>query len=173
MVAEHLAVMRDVCRHAGARRAEVATDAARAEALLAARRCSLPALARLGSLLILEDVTVPRPHLPEMVSRIERTAARHGVLIGTFGHAGDGNLHPTCVIDPNDDTAVARSHAAFDHIFTAALELGGSITGEHGVGAAKLPYLERHLGSDQLMLMARIKKAFDPAGILNPGKLGS
>ena len=94
-------------------------------------------------------------------------------MIGTFGHAGDGNLHPTCVVDPKDAEAVTRVHQAFAEIFHAALELGGTITGEHGVGLAKRPYLEARLGTAQVELLRRIKTAFDPAGILNPGKLGS
>lgn len=157
----------------GAMEVTVAREAAESEALLAARRCSLPALSRLGSLTVLEDATVPRPRLAEMVDRIDAIAAKYQLLIGTFGHAGDGNLHPTCVLDPEDTEAVDRTHLAFGDIFAAAIELGGTITGEHGVGAAKLPYLEGLLGADQLALLRRIKSAFDPAGILNPGKLGS
>ena len=108
-----------------------------------------------------------------MVERIEAIAARHRLVIGTFGHAGDGNLHPTCVVDPDDGDALERVHLAFDEIFGAALELGGTITGEHGVGLAKRPWLEARLGTEQVELLRRIKAAFDPAGILNPGKLGS
>ena len=122
---------------------------------------------------MLEDVTVPRPRLAEMVDRIEAVAARHDLLIGTFGHAGDGNLHPTAVVDVRDPAAADRTHAAFAEVFAAALELDGTITGEHGVGAAKLPYLRDRLGDDQMALLRRIKTAFDPAGILNPGKTGS
>jgi glycolate oxidase len=109
-----------------------------------------------------------------MVHRIEEIASRHDVVIATFGHAGDGNLHPTCVLESAADTgAIARAERAFAAIFSAALDLGGTITGEHGVGAAKLPYLRRRLGEDQVALLRRIKRAFDPAEILNPGKLGS
>jgi glycolate oxidase len=150
-----------------------AEDAARSEALLTARRATLPALSRLGTLTILEDATVPRPRLAQMVDRINEIAAYHNVPIATFGHAGDGNLHPTCVIDQHDLAAIDRAHEAFADIFAAAIELGGTITGEHGVGAAKLPFLEARLGADQVALLRRIKTAFDPAGILNPGKLGS
>ena len=164
----------DACVAEGAIDVTTAGDAARSEALLAARRCSLPALSRLGALTILEDASVPRPRLAEMVDRIDAIAARHEVTIATFGHAGDGNLHPTCVLpDPRDSDAIARAERAFAEVFAAAIELGGTITGEHGVGAAKLPYLEARLGTEQLALLRRIKSAFDPAGILNPGKLGS
>jgi glycolate oxidase len=172
-VARNLARMGELCAAQGALDVTVATEVAQSEALLAARRCSLPALSRLGTLTVLEDVTVPRPRLPEMVDRITAAAARHDLLIGTFGHAGDGNLHPTAVVDARDAAAVERTHAAFADIFSAAMDLDGTITGEHGVGAAKLPYLERRLGGDQMALLRRIKTAFDPAGILNPGKVGS
>ncbi|HEX5598219.1 MAG TPA: FAD-linked oxidase C-terminal domain-containing protein [Micromonosporaceae bacterium] len=174
VVERHLARIGDACRDAGAIEVTTARDVAESEALLAARRCSLPALSRLGALTILEDATVPRPRLAEMVERIEQIATRHDVTIATFGHAGDGNLHPTCVLPSAEDTdAVRRAERALADIFAAALELGGTITGEHGVGAAKLPYLEDLLGPDQMALLRRIKAAFDPAGILNPGKVGS
>jgi len=173
VVERNLERMAAICADNAALDTAVATEAARSEALLAARRCALPALSRLGTLTILEDATVPRPRLAEMVDRIERIAERHDVRIGTFGHAGDGNLHPTCVLDVHDEAAIIRSHTAFAEIFAAALELGGTITGEHGVGAAKLPFLQARLGEPQMALLRRIKSAFDPAGILNPGKLGS
>ncbi|QKV95056.1 FAD-binding protein [Streptomyces sp. NA02950] len=172
-VAGTLARIAEVCTASGALEVTLAEDVARAEALLAARRCSLPALSRLGSLTILEDATVPRHRLAEMVDRIDAIAARYDLRIATFGHAGDGNLHPTCVLDPDDSAAVDRAHHAFGEIFAAAIDLDGTITGEHGVGAAKLPYLADRIGADQIALARRLKLAFDPAGILNPGKLGS
>ncbi|WP_194897904.1 FAD-binding oxidoreductase [Catenulispora pinisilvae] len=167
-----LARMASVCGER-ATHIELAASVAAAEDLLAARRCNLPALARSGSMTILEDVTVPRPKLAEMVAFVAATAEKHGVRIGTFGHAGDGNLHPTAVVDADDPAATAAAVAAFDDIFRHAVDLGGTITGEHGVGAAKLPYLEHRLGPEQMALLRRIKGAFDPLGLLNPGKLGS
>ncbi|MCP2344243.1 FAD-binding oxidoreductase [Nonomuraea roseoviolacea] len=172
-VAQRLDRMAELCRDTGAIEVSVAGHAAESEALLAARRCTLPALSRLGSITILEDVGVPRPRIAEMVGHIEDIAQRHDVTIATFGHAGDGNLHPTCVIDKGDDAAGERAHDAFGEIFRTAMRLGGTITGEHGVGAAKLPYLTERLGAAQIDLQRRIKAAFDPAGILNPGKAGS
>ena len=172
-VARNLARMGEVCTGAGALEVTLAREVAESEALLAARRCALPALSRIDSLTVLEDATVPRPRLAEMVERIDATAERYDLLIGTFGHAGDGNLHPTCVLDANDSDAVERTHKAFADIFAAAMEMGGTITGEHGVGAAKLGFLQDRLGPDQMALLRRVKSAFDPAGILNPGKLGS
>src|ERR671921_3127 len=164
-VERNLARMGELCAAEGALEVTVAEEVAESEAL--------PALSRLDTLTVLEDVTVPRPRLATMVDRIEAVAARHDLLIGTFGHAGDGNLHPTAVIDARDPAAAERTHAAFAEIFAAALALDGTITGEHGVGAAKLPYLRDRLGDDQMALLRRIKTAFDPAGILNPGKVGS
>jgi glycolate oxidase len=168
-----MARMAQACEAEGATQVRVAATAQEAEGVLQARRAALPALSRLAPLLILEDATVPRSRSAEMVQRIQEIAARHELTIGTFGHAGDGNLHPTVVLDPADEDALHRAHRAFEEIFAHAIEMGGSITGEHGVGMVKLPYLERQLGPTQLALLRRIKAAFDPHGILNPGKLGS
>jgi glycolate oxidase len=165
-------LMAGVCA-ASAIEITLAETVAAAEALLAARRCSLPALARLGNTTILEDVTVPRPQLATMVAKVHDIAAKHNVHIGTFGHAGDGNLHPTAIVDGGDPAQVAAAEAAFADIFRAAVDLGGTITGEHGVGAAKLQHLGYRLGDDHVALLRRVKQAFDPLGILNPGKLGS
>jgi glycolate oxidase len=168
-----MARMAQACEAEGATEVRIAASEAEAADVLAARRAVLPALSRLEPLTILEDATVPRSRIAEMVARIQEIAARHGLTIGTFGHAGDGNLHPTVVLDPGDEAAVQRAHEAFDEIFGVAIAMGGSITGEHGVGLVKLRHLERQLGAEQLALLRRIKHAFDPYGILNPGKLGS
>ncbi|MEA2268843.1 MAG: glycolate oxidase [Solirubrobacteraceae bacterium] len=165
--------MAAACEAEGATAVRIAGSAAEAADVLQARRAVLPALSRLEPLTILEDATVPRSRIAEMVSRIQEIAKRHDLTIGTFGHAGDGNLHPTVVLDPADADAIQRAHEAFDEIFGEAIAMGGTITGEHGVGLVKLHHLERQLGADQLALMRRIKAAFDPHGILNPGKLGS
>ncbi len=168
-----MARMAEACEAEGATDVRVAASPEEAEGVLQARRAALPALSRLAPLLILEDATVPRSKIADMVERIQEIAARHELTIGTFGHAGDGNLHPTVVLDPADADALERTHRAFGEIFEHAIGLGGSITGEHGVGLVKLPYLERQLGAGHLALLRRIKAAFDPHGILNPGKLGS
>jgi len=165
--------MAEACEAEGAAEVRIAQSEAEAADVLQARRAVLPALSRLEPLTILEDATVPRSRIAEMVERIQEIARRHGLTIGTFGHAGDGNLHPTIVLDPADTAAMERAHTAVDEIFAAAIAMDGSITGEHGVGMVKLRYLEGQLGADQLALLRRIKAAFDPNGILNPGKLGS
>jgi glycolate oxidase len=157
----------------GCRGVTLAADVAAAEELLYARRCSLPALARLGTLSILEDISVPRRKMAQTVKRIEQIAKTHSLKIGTFGHAGDGNLHPTIVIDKDNPIALASVERAMSEIFALALEMDGTITGEHGIGSAKLPYLEARLGSIQMELQRSIKHVFDPSGILNPGRLGS
>jgi glycolate oxidase len=172
-VAESLERMASACSSHSALEVVLAADVAGSDDLLAARRCSLPALSRLAPVTVLEDVTVPRPMIAAMVDDIDEIARRHGVVCATFGHAGDGNLHPTIVFDADDLGSRERAEAAFDEIFGRALAHGGTITGEHGVGAAKLRWLGQRLGEDQLALLRRIKAAFDPAGILNPGKLGS
>ena len=157
----------------GCRAVTLAQDVAAAEALLYARRCSLPALARLGTLSILEDIAVPRPVMAEVVNRIEAIAKKHNLRIGTFGHAGDGNLHPTIVVNKDDKGEVAQAERALSEIFGLAIEFNGTITGEHGVGSAKLPYLEGKIGKNNMDLQRAIKKVFDPANILNPNRLGS
>jgi glycolate dehydrogenase FAD-linked subunit len=172
-VERDMAAIAEACEAEGSLETRVASDEAEAQGILEARRAALPSLSRLGRVTLLEDATVPRSQIAAMVERIEAAARRHGLRIGTFGHAGDGNLHPTVVLDAPDEDAVQRAHAAFEEIFLAAIELGGTITGEHGVGLAKLAFLERRLGREHVALLRRIKAAFDPHGILNPGKLGS
>ncbi|HEU4405938.1 MAG TPA: FAD-linked oxidase C-terminal domain-containing protein [Polyangiaceae bacterium] len=157
-----------LCRAKGARDVARTDDPAEGRLLLAARRMALPSLERLGATL-LDDVAVPRPALPAMVARVQEIAARRGVVIGTFGHAGDGNLHPTVVFD-RDPAAKEAAYRAFDDILRAAIELGGTITGEHGVGSLKRDYVGAMVGEAERALMRRIKAAFDPNGILNPGK---
>jgi glycolate oxidase len=104
------------------------------------------------------------------MARIRRTAERHDVVIGTFGHAGDGNLHPTIVFDGKDERSIAKARLAFDEIIRDAMDLGGSISGEHGIGSLKPDYLVAMVGEAERALMRRIKTSFDPHGILNPGR---
>lgn len=160
--------MTRACR--GATFVAASTDAMEADLLLTARRLALPALEHLGTAL-LDDVAVPIGRIPDLLRRIEEIADRHTVVIGTFGHAGDGNMHPTIVFDQRDPDAVARARSAFEAILSAALDLGGTITGEHGVGLLKKPFLPREIGESGLEAHRRIKRALDPLGILNPGKV--
>jgi glycolate oxidase len=145
------------------------TDEAEATELLAARRLALPSLERLGRPLI-EDIAVPRSRLADAVREIAAIAARHGVPISTVAHAGDGNLHPLIVVDPAALTVPVEAQRAADEIFELALKLGGTLTGEHGVGTLKRAWLRRELGETNHGLQQRIKSLFDPHGILNPGK---
>jgi glycolate oxidase len=109
--------------------------------------------------------------VPELLAAIERVAAAHEVRCGTFGHAGDGNLHPTFVWDRGDAAAEARAHAACEELYRTAMALGGTLTGEHGIGAARRPFLAEQVGTDAVDVMRAIKAALDPLGILNPGKV--
>ena len=155
---------------AGASAAVVAADEEEADALFAARRLAYPALERLGPVLT-EDVCVPKGRVPEMLGRIEAAAARHGTHIANIAHAGDGNLHPLLIVPAGDEEAKARAHAAFDDIIAAALELGGTVAGEHGIGLLKMGGLAAEVSPQGLAMHAAIKGALDPHGILNPGKV--
>jgi glycolate oxidase len=119
----------------------------------------------------MDDVGVPRSRIPEMLQQIELVSRNHKLRIGVFGHAGDGNLHPTYVLDQEDPTAEARIDAARDEIYRAALALGGTVTGEHGTGLAKRGWLELQRGPAAVAVMRSIKAALDPAGLFNPGKV--
>jgi glycolate oxidase len=160
-----------ICRSHGASSVRHAVSPAEAEDLRTARRAAFSALARIGPTTILEDTTVPRAAVPEMLERIRDSARRHDITIGVFGHAGDGNLHPTCLIDARDRDAVRRAETAFEEIFAAAIGLGGTITGEHGVGLAKKRFLERQVGEPAVRFMRQIKAVLDPNHVLNPGKI--
>lgn len=142
----------------------------RADELLAVRRAALPALEQIGRPLI-EDIAVPRSRLADAVRAITVIAATHRIPVFTFGHAGDGNLHPIIVVPEHDPLAGARAAAAADDIFALALELGGTITGEHGVGVLKRRWLARELGPTALGVQQAIRNALDPAGLFNPGKV--
>ncbi|QHW35539.1 FAD-binding protein (plasmid) [Paenibacillus rhizovicinus] len=163
--------IRQICELEQADRVEVAATREEAEKLLTARRSAFTALARLRPTTILEDATVPRSKIADMVLRINEIARKHNVTIATFGHAGDGNLHPTATTDARDHEEIERVERAFEDIFEAAIELGGTITGEHGVGLVKAPYLEWKVGTAGIELMKGIKRAFDPDNLLNPGKM--
>jgi glycolate oxidase len=143
-------------------------DPVESEAFVAARRFAIPAVEEKGPLL-LEDVGVPVPALADLVSGIASIAAKHDLMIAVIAHAGDGNTHPLIVYDASDAAVLQRANLAYGEIIELALELGGTITGEHGVGRLKRPWLASYLGPDAMALNQRIKDALDPQGILNPG----
>lgn len=162
--------IRAACEAAGATEVFVTDDPEEGELFVAARRAAFPAIEARGSLL-LEDVGVPVPQLPELLAAIEGIAAEHRIEIPVVAHAGDGNTHPIIVYDAGDPDSERRARAAFDEVMRAAIGLGGTITGEHGVGRAKKGALPEQLGPEVMALTRRVKDALDPLGILNPGAI--
>jgi glycolate oxidase len=148
---------------------EQSTDDAEAEALFEARRLAYPAFERLGPVLT-EDVCVPLSRVPAMLEQINEIGARHGLRIATVAHAGDGNLHPMLVTPPGDDAARLEAQAAFEELLDAAIGLGGTVTGEHGVGILKRDGMRRELDPGSLALQSAVRHALDPRAIFNPGK---
>jgi glycolate oxidase len=168
--ADEIQVLAEIFDKAGAMEVAVADTPEEGELLLAGRRQVLTAMERLGTTMI-DDVCVPRSRLADMIARIEKVAEEADLVIGVVGHAGDGNFHPTVVFDRDDADQVARANEAFDEVMRVSLDLGGTITGEHGVGVLKMQLLEQELGPLSLDIHRRIKQALDPQGILNPGKV--
>jgi glycolate oxidase len=168
--ADELRVVDAACREAGATFTVTATDPAEADLLRQGRRMAWAAIERLG-LARMEDVVVPRSRIPELIAAVERVLAEEGMPGGTFGHVGDGNLHPSFIVPRDDPDAEERIDRARHAVYAAALALGGSITGEHGIGVAKRDWLERARGAGAVRAMHAIKDALDPLGILNPGKV--
>ncbi|RJP33504.1 MAG: FAD-binding protein [Candidatus Omnitrophota bacterium] len=170
-VDEEAEKIRTICIEHGATEVRVAQTPEEGEKLAQARRMALASLARRKPTTILEDATVPRSKVPEMLAFIEQVRDKYQLEIGTFGHAGDGNLHPTCLTDERDTEEMERVEQAFDEIFKKAIQLGGTVTGEHGVGCVKSKYLPMMVGETGIKVMRRIKQIFDPTGVLNPGKI--
>jgi len=171
VVAEEAASMEKICRERGCLEVRVAKDEAEGAKLASARRSAFSALARVAPTTILEDATVPRSELARMIRFVESIAKKHRLKIGTFGHMGDGNLHPTFLTDERNKEEMHRVEEAFKEIFDEAIRLGGTITGEHGVGLAKKSFLPRFAGEAQMRVMRELRRALDPNGILNPGKM--
>ena len=171
VVEEEAEAMMRIARQCGAREVKAAANEAEGAQLAAARRNAFSALARIRPTTILEDVTVPRSELARMVGFIAEVAVRHRLQVGTFGHLGDGNLHPTFLTDERDAEEMHRVEAALEEIVNETIRLGGTVTGEHGVGLAKKAFVKRQLGEGSYELMRSIKRALDPAGLLNPGKI--
>lgn len=164
-------VLAEICRQGGARQVTVARDAAGSDELWCARRAVSPSLGRIRPNKLGEDIVVPRSAIPDMVARIKQISFQHDLPIVIFGHAGDGNLHPNILFDKRDPEEWKRVEAAVADLFAAAVELGGTLSGEHGVGVLKRPYLEMAVGPLAIEVMSSIKQALDPRGILNPGKV--
>ncbi|MEY2193802.1 glycolate oxidase subunit GlcD [Neobacillus sp. BF23-41] len=171
VVERDLLKMAEICKKEKAISIQVAASEEEADALRTARRAALSAIARLKPTTILEDATVPRSEIANMVQAINEITEKYQLTICTFGHAGDGNLHPTCATDARNHEEMERVEKAFEEIFEKAIDLGGTITGEHGVGAMKAPYLEWKLKEEGIAAMKSIKLAFDPNNIMNPGKV--
>lgn len=170
-VADEAAAIEKLCHAHGATSVRRAANAAEATQLATARRSAFSALARLRPTTILEDVTVPRSELAGMIRAVEAIAEKHDLNIATFGHFGDGNLHPTILTDERDGAEMHRVELALVDIVEETLKRGGTITGEHGIGLAKKPFLKRQLGDQSYELLRLVKRALDPDGLLNPGKI--
>jgi glycolate oxidase len=170
-VAGEAARMAELAQKNQALQVRMAKDEAEGAKLATARRNAFSALARVAPTTILEDATVPRSELARMVRFVANTAAKYDLRIGTFGHMGDGNLHPTFLTDERNQDEMHRVEQAFKEIFDEAIRLGGTITGEHGVGIAKKAFLPKFAGDAQMRVMRELRRALDPNGILNPGKV--
>ena len=163
--------VREICVRSGAIKIQAASEKGEAERLWEARREVSPSLLKLRPSKVSEDVVVPRSRVPELVSFLGDLGERHGLPIPAFGHAGDGNIHVNIMMDRDNPDEVKKGEIAVRDLFGKVLELGGTITGEHGIGITKAPYMEMEFSRPALELMSRVKKAFDPKGILNPGKM--
>ncbi len=170
-VAEDAHKVESLCRQHGATSIRVARDEEERDKVWEARRSALSALAKLKPTLVLEDATVPRSKIPEMVRAMQEIGRQYEVTIGTFGHAGDGNLHPTILTDKRNKEEWVRVEAAIAAIFDKALVMGGTLSGEHGTGIAKSCFLEKETSPATILYSKRVKEALDPNNILNPGKI--
>jgi glycolate oxidase len=169
--AADLAALGELCTAAGATEVVPAQDAAESELLLQARRLSLTALEKVSTATMIDDVCVPRARLGDMLDGVAAVAAKYDLTIGVCAHAGDGNTHPVVCFDAHDPDESRRARESFDEIMALGLALGGTITGEHGVGLLKRDWLARELGPTGMELQRGIKSVFDPLGLLNPGKV--
>jgi glycolate oxidase len=170
-VDKQVPVIANLAEGQGASEVKVARTAKESDSLWTARRAVSPALGRRRPSKVGEDISVPRSAIPAMIRRIQAIAKKHDLEIAIFGHAGDGNLHPNILCDRRDEAEMHRVHAAAGDIFAAALELGGTLSGEHGIGLSKQEYLVAGMGEVGVSVMHALKAALDPNGILNPGKM--
>jgi glycolate oxidase len=163
----------EICRRHQADEIKIAATADEAVKLRMARKVAFSSLARVKPTTILEDATVPRSEVPLLCEAIVAAARKYDLTFGNFGHAGDGNMHPTCLTDERDKKEITKAEKAFEEIFTQAVKLGGTISGEHGTGLAKRAFLEKITPPASLEMMRRIKESIDPNAVLNPGKIFS
>lgn len=170
-IEEEIVKVKQICEEVGAREVKVANDEKEAEELWKARKLVSPAIVRVKPTKISEDATVPRSKIPDMFRRLKEIREKYQVDLVVFGHAGDGNLHPNIIADQRDEEEMKRVEMAVEEIFKAALELGGTLSGEHGIGTMKAPFMKLELGDVGLEMMKRIKESWDPKNILNPGKI--
>ena len=170
-IAAEKAVAHDVCVRTGARTVRSAQSEAEQREMWRARQLVSPAIARIKPTKIAEDICVPKSKIPEAFARLEHIRDKYGLNMVIFGHAGDGNLHPNIMADSRDAAEMKRVEQAVEEIFRLALELGGTLSGEHGIGTMKAPFMPLELGEAGLDMMRRIKQAWDPNGIMNPGKM--
>jgi glycolate oxidase len=160
-----------ICYEQGAGTVRVAKDEKERTDIWKARKMVSPAITQMGPTKISEDATVPRSQIPAMIARLQEIRDKYQLNLVVFGHAGDGNLHPNIITDKRNIEEMKRAEDAVSEIFEAAISLGGTLSGEHGIGTLKAPYMELELGPDGLMMMKKIKEAWDPNNILNPGKI--
>ncbi|MDD2450208.1 MAG: FAD-linked oxidase C-terminal domain-containing protein, partial [Sulfurimonas sp.] len=167
-----LAQIEKVFRENGCSEFRVAKDKAEAADIWFARRNASPSLSVYGSKKLNEDVTVPRSALPELLERFYAIADKYQINIPCFGHTGDGNVHTNVMVDGSDPAQVEIAYKAIEEVFQATIDLGGTLSGEHGIGLAKAPYMKMAFTDEEMNLFQAIKKAFDPNNILNPAKMG-
>lgn len=170
-IEEEIEKCKELCVTAGATNVKVAQNEAEREGIWNARKMVSPAITRMGPTKISEDATVPRSQIPAMMERLKQIREKYQLNLVVFGHAGDGNLHPNIITDKRNIPEMKRVEDAVSEIFEAAVELGGTLSGEHGIGILKSPYMEMELGEVGLLMMQKIKTAWDPNQILNPGKI--
>ncbi|WP_370465040.1 FAD-binding oxidoreductase [Neobacillus kokaensis] len=170
-IEEEMKKVKSTCLAVGAREVIVAENDEEANELWKARKLVSPAIVKIKPTKISEDATVPRSKIPDMFKKLKEIKETHDINLVVFGHAGDGNLHPNIIADQRDTEEMKRVELAVEEIFKAAIELGGTLSGEHGIGIMKSPFMEMELGTKGLEMMKRIKMAWDPNNILNPGKV--
>jgi glycolate oxidase len=163
--------VQEICARSGAILIQTASGKEEAERLWEARRGISPALLRLRPDKVSQDIVVPRSRLPELITFLEQLSQEYQLPIPAFGHAGDGNIHVNIMLDKSVPKEVENATAAVKDLFRKVIAMGGTLSGEHGIGITKAPYMEMEISEPALELMSRLKKAFDPKGILNPGKI--